>query len=127
VLTSLPALQQVLGNYPDVPEAVATNAALDDLANAPAIPAIEYSYEQTPASVADVADTATDLRRQVLLAKVWLPLGLAAVAVLSLVVGAIVFLRRRPRPIDTTGLDEPHPAPHPDKQERDIVPAERES
>ena len=34
----------------------------------------------------------------------------------------------RPRPIDTTGLDEPHPAPRPDKQERerDIVPAGRD-
>ena len=70
--------------------------------------------------------TATDLRRQVLMAKVWLPLALAAGAVLSLVVGAIVFLRRRPRPIDTTGLDEPHRAPRPDKQERDIVPAGRD-
>ena len=127
VLTSLPTLQQVLGNYPNVPEAVATGAALDDLANAPAIPAIEYSYEQTPASVADVADTATDMRRQVLLAKVWLPLALVAGAVLSLVVGAIVFLRRRPRPIDMTGLDEPHPAPRPDKEERDIVPTGRDA
>jgi hypothetical protein len=127
VLTSLPALQDVLGHYPGVPEAVASNAALDDLAAAPASPLFDYSYEQTPASVADVADTATDMRRQVMLAKVWLPLALAAVAVLSLVVGAVVFQRRRPRPIDTTGLDETHPAPRPDKQERGIVSAGKDT
>jgi hypothetical protein len=127
VLTSLPALQDVLSHYPDVPEAVTTNDALDALAAAPASPLFEYSYEQTPASVADVADTATDMRRQVLLAKVQLPLALAAGAVLSLVVGAVVFLRRRPRPIDTTGLDEPHPAPRPDKEERDLVTSGRDT
>jgi hypothetical protein len=127
VLTSLPALQDVLSHYPGVPEAVTASAALDDLAAAPASPLFEYSYEQTPASVADVADTVTDMRRQVLLAKVWLPLALAAGAVVSLVVGAVVFLRRRPRPIDTTGLEEPHPAPRPDKEEREIVTAGRDT
>jgi Porin PorA len=125
VLTSLPALQDVLSHYPGVPEAVATSAALDDLAAAPASPLFEYSYEQTPASVADVADTVTDMRRQVLLAKVWLPLALAAGAVVSLVVGTVVFLRRRPRPIDTTGLEEPHPALRPDQEERELVTAGR--
>ena len=74
--------------------------------------------------MADVARTVTDMRRQVLLAKVWLPLALAAGAVVSLVVGAVVFLRRRPRPIDTTGLEAPDPAPRPDK-ERELVTAGR--
>jgi hypothetical protein len=94
-LTSLPALQEVLGHYPDIPEAAAASDALDDLAAGPATPLFEYSYEQTPASVADVADQARSMRLQVLLAKVWLPVALAAGAVLSLVVGALVFLRRR--------------------------------
>ncbi len=125
VLTSLPALQDVLGHYPGVPEAVTVNSALDDLAAAPASPLFDYSYEQTPASVADVADTVTDMRRQVLLAKVWLPLALVAGAVVSLIVGAVVFLRRRPRPIDMTGMEEPHPAPRPDKEERELVTAGR--
>jgi hypothetical protein len=93
-LTSLPALQEVLGHYPDIPEAAAASDALDDLAAGPATPLFEYSYEQTPASVADVADQARSMRLQVLLAKVWLPVALAAGAVLSLVVGALVFLRR---------------------------------
>jgi hypothetical protein len=124
-LTSLPALQDVLGHYPGVPAAATASAALDDLAAAPASPLFEYSYEQTPASVADIADTVTDMRRQVLLAKVWLPLALAAGAVVSLVVGAVVFLQRRPRPIDTAGREGPHPALRPDKEERDIITAGR--
>ena len=127
VLTDLPALQEVLSRYPGVPEAVTTNAALGELASGPAMPLFQYDYEQTPASVADVADTATDMRRQVLLAKVWLPTALAAAAVLTLVVGAVVFQRRRPRPIDMTGLEEPHPAPRPDKAERELVTAGRDS
>jgi len=104
---------------------VTASAALDGLAAAPASPLFEYSYEQTPPSVAAVADTVTDMRRQVLLAKVWLPLALAAGAFATLVVGAVVFLRRRPRPIDTTGLEEPHPAPRPDKEERELVTSGR--
>jgi Porin PorA len=127
VLTSLPALQGVLGHYPDVPAAVTASAALDVLTVAPAIPLFEYGYEQTPASVADIAGTASDMRRQVLLATVWLPVALAAGAVLTLVVGAAVFLRRRPRPIDTPGQDEPHPAPRSDKEERELVTAGRGS
>jgi hypothetical protein len=121
VLTGLPALQEVLGHYPDVHEAVETNDALDDLATASASPLFEYSYEQTPASVADVANTATDMRRQVLLAKVWLPLALAAGAVLTLALGAIVFVRRRPRPIGPTGTRTPPAAPRSAREERELV------
>ena len=83
-LTSLPALQEVLGHYPDVPEAVDARAGLDELATAPATPLFTYTYEQTPASVADVADEVRSMRTQVLLAKAWLPAGLGAVACLSL-------------------------------------------
>ena len=94
MLTSLPALQEVLSHYPDVPEAVAANAAADDLATAPATQLFQFDYAQTPASVADIADEARTMRRQVLAARVWLPLALVAGAVLSLAVGALVFVRR---------------------------------
>jgi hypothetical protein len=127
VLTNLPVLQDVLSHYPGVPEAVTTSAALDDLAAAPASPLFEYSYEQTPASVADVADTVSAMRRQVLLAKVWLPLGLAAGAIGSLVVGAVVFLRRRPRPTDTTDRERSHPGPDPDSEERELATTGRDT
>lgn len=127
VLASLPTLKRVLGHYPDVPQAVTTRAALDDLAAAPATPLFTYSYQQTPASVADVASRTTDMRRQVLMAEVWLPLALATGAALSLVVGAVVFLRRRPRPIDPLGRGEPHAAPRPGQEERELVTAGRDS
>jgi hypothetical protein len=121
VLTDLPALQEILGHYPEVPEAVATSEALDELATGPAIPLFEYNYTQTPSSVAEIADMTRDMRREVLLAKVWLPLGLAAAALLSLAVGLVVFLRRRPRPLDLSSLYERHPAPRPTSEEREVV------
>ena len=127
VLTSLPVLQEVLSHYSGVPEAVSTSAALDELAAAPASPLFEYSYEQTPASVADVADTVAALRSQVRLAKVWLPLGLAAGAIGSLVVGAVWFMRPRARPIEGTGRERPHPAPRPDREERELATTGRET
>ena len=123
-LTSLPALQEILGHYPEVPEAVATSEALDELATAPAIPLFEYSYAQTPESVAEVADMTRDLRSQVMLAKVWLPLGLAAAAAISLAVGLAVFLRRRPRPLDLSGLYD-RPTPRPPAEEREPVASRR--
>lgn len=123
-LTSLPALQEILGHYPEVPEAVTTSEALDELATAPAIPLFEYSYAQTPESVAEVADMTRDLRSQVMLAKVWLPLGLAAAAAISLAVGLAVFLRRRPRPLDLSGLYD-RPTPRPPAEEREPVASRR--
>ncbi|HET6950214.1 MAG TPA: porin PorA family protein [Acidimicrobiales bacterium] len=94
VLTSLPTLQGVLAHYPGIPEATAASAALGGLSSAPATQLFQFDYEQTPASVADIADEARSMRRQVLAAKVWLPLALAAGAALSLAVGAGVAVRR---------------------------------
>lgn len=126
-LTNLPQLQEVLGHYPDVPQAVQTSAALDDLATGPATPLFRYSYEQTDASSSDIADVARDLRNEALLVKVWVPWGLVGAAVLSLVVGGIVYLRRRPRHIDTSSLYETPEAPAPDTDERASVPNERKA
>ncbi|MGB8382732.1 MAG: hypothetical protein WCG47_16060, partial [Dermatophilaceae bacterium] len=120
-VTNMPALLDVLGHYPDVPEAVAAGTALDKLVNGPAIPLFKYSYEQTPASVSDVAAKASSMRQQVLLVKVWLPVGLAVTALLSLAIGAVIFVRRRPRPMDQTLIDETHPVPRPTEDERELV------
>ena len=113
----------MLGHYPDVPQAVAAGTALDKLVNGPAIPLFKYSYEQTPASVSDVAAKASSMRHQVLLAKVWLPLGVAVAALLSLAIGGVIFIRRRPRPIDQTGIDDAQPVPRPTEDERELVGA----
>ena len=71
-----PSSAGVLGHYPDVPEAVTAIAALDETRRRAGATLFEYRYEQTPASVADIADEVTAMRQQMLLAKFWLPLGL---------------------------------------------------
>ena len=120
-VTSLPAILELLGHYPEVPEAAAAATALDELVGGPAIPLFEYSYEQTPASVADVASDISSVRQQVLLAKVWVPLALAAAALVSLAIGAVIFLRRRPRPTDMPGIDETELLPRSTSDERELV------
>jgi Porin PorA len=112
VLASLPTLQGVLSGYPDIPEAAAASTALDGLATAPATRLFQFDYEQTPASVADIADQARSMRGQVLAAKVWLPLALAAGVALSLVVGGGVALRRgRASPSRSTAGSPARPRP----------------
>jgi hypothetical protein len=112
VLTSLPTLQGVLSHYPDLPAATTASAALDGLATAPATPLFQFDYEQTPASVADIADQTRSMRQQVLAVKVWLPLALAAGAVLSLIVGAGVAVRRgRTRPSRSATSPPARPRP----------------
>ena len=124
-LGALPALLDVLERYPQVPEAVTAAENLRALAEGPAIPLFEYEYDQTAASVAEVADEAAAMRTQVLLAKVWLPLGLAVAALLTLGFGTVVFLRRRPRPIDLSTLYTTPPVPHPADEARPTVPTGR--
>jgi Porin PorA len=112
VLASLPTLQGVLSHYPDIPEAAAASTALDGLATAPATRLFRFDYEQTPASVADIADQARSMRAQVLAAKVWLPLALATGVALSLVVGGGVALRRgRASPTRSTAGSPARPRP----------------
>ena len=95
-LTALPELQALLGRYPDVPEAGRALDALDEMVAAPAPLLFEYRYYQTPASVADIADEVSSMRQQILLAKFYLPFGLLIAALLSLVVGLVVYRWRRP-------------------------------
>lgn len=111
-LTALPELEALLGRYPDVPEAVGAIAALDEMAAAPAPLLFEYRYDQTPESVADIADEVTAMRQQILLAKFYLPVGLLIAALLSLVVGLVVYRRRRPEPERVAEIDlRTRPAP----------------
>jgi hypothetical protein len=111
-LTALPELQALLGRYPDVPEAVTALEVLDEMAAAPAPLLFEYRYDQTPESVADIAAEVTSMRRQILLAKVYLPFGLLISALLSLVVGLLVHRRRRPEQEHVAEIDlRTRPAP----------------
>jgi hypothetical protein len=94
------ALQALIGHYPDVPEAVAAGEALATLSTAPATKLFEYRYQQTPASVADIADEVKSLRNQIRLVELYVPVGLSVAALLSLAVGAFVYGHRRGPTID---------------------------
>ena len=94
-LATLPVLTEVLSRYPEVPEAAAAIDGLEQLAAAPAITLFEYRYDQTPASVADVADEVRSMRTEVRLAEVWLPAGLVLLAAGVLAATLVVYLLRR--------------------------------
>jgi hypothetical protein len=103
---SLPAVQDLLSRYTDVPEAVVAAEVLNGFATGPAIPLFRYSFDQTPASVAEVAGTVASQRRLVQMAEVWLPVALIAGAIVSLVVGGAMSRRRPGTPIDLTAPHE---------------------
>jgi hypothetical protein len=94
VLADAAALQAVIAHYPDVSEAVAAGEALAALSSAPATKLFEYRYQQTPASVAEIADEVKSLRNQIRLVERYLPVSLLAAGLVSLA-GAFVYWRRR--------------------------------
>jgi hypothetical protein len=100
VLSDAATLHAVLSHYPDVPEAVAAGEALKRLSAAPPITVFQYHYDQTPASVADIADEVKSMRNQIRLAELYVPFALLGAAVLTLVIGAAVYRHRRGRTID---------------------------
>jgi len=123
-LTSLPEFLMVLGHYPDEPAAVEAVEVLSQLVDGPAIPLFEYDYEQTPASLAAIADDAASMRRLVLAVTVWAPAAFGVLAILALTAGQIVWVRRRPRHLDLSTLwDTPAPA-HPHEPAADTPPIE---
>jgi hypothetical protein len=121
-LTALPELRALLGRYPDVPEAGRALEALDEMVAAPAPLLFEYRYDQTPASVADIADEVSSMRQQILLAKFYLPVGLLIAALLSLVVGLVVHRWRRPERGPVAEIDlRTRPTPDERRPERATV------
>ena len=100
MLADVATLQAIIAHYPDVPEAVAAGEALAALSSAPATKLFEYHYQQTPASVADIAGEVKSMRNQIRLAELYVPFGLLGAAALSLAVGAFVSWRRRGPTID---------------------------
>jgi hypothetical protein len=99
-LTDVAALRTVIAHYPDIPEAVAADKALAALSSAPATKLFEYRYQQTRASVAEIADEVKSMRNQIRLAERYVPFALLGAAALSLAVGAVVYWRCRKHVID---------------------------
>jgi hypothetical protein len=93
-------LQALLAKYPDIPEAVAAGEALAALSAGPATKLFEYRYEQTPASVADIAHEVKSQRQKIRLAEEYAPAGLWAAAALTLAAGGLVYWHRRGSAID---------------------------
>jgi hypothetical protein len=127
VLADVATLQDVLSHYPDVPEAVAAGAALTALSSAPAVTLFEYHYDQTTASVADIAHEVKAMRNQIRLAELYVPVGLLSAAALSLIIGgALVFRRRRGPTIDLRSADgtkkESQPMPRATGQTIEALP-----
>lgn len=101
----LPKLQAILDAHDDIPEAAAASAALTKLSSS-SIKVVEYAFRQTPASIADIASQVKDLRRQVVLAKQSIPIGLALLAGIALLVGVWKWPRTRARRVPATTPDE---------------------
>jgi hypothetical protein len=116
VLTDVAALQALIAHYPDLPEAVAAGDALAALSSRPATKLFEYQYQQTPASVADIAAEVEALRNQIRLAEIYVPFGLFGGAAVSVAVGTLVFWRRHHRGVDDVHLDVPPHEPVPERE-----------
>jgi hypothetical protein len=97
----LPTLTAMLNNHASVPEAAAAAKALQTLATAPATKLFEYTYQQTPQSVADIASTVKSNRSQLLLVQRYVPIGLFVAALVALVAGGLVLWHRHSsQPLD---------------------------
>jgi hypothetical protein len=116
MLANMATLQSVLAHYPDVPTAVAAGEALHALNSAPATKLFEIRYEQTPASVADIAGQVEAMRRQIRLADVYVPFGLWGAAALSLAVLGFVYLRRPRGPRADPPRTPPIVGPAPERE-----------
>jgi hypothetical protein len=93
-------LHALLAKYSDIPEAVAAGEALAALTVGPATKLFEYRYEQTPASVADIAHEVKSQRQKIRLTEEYAPAGLWAAAALILAAGGLVYWHRRGSTID---------------------------
>lgn len=116
VLADVGALRAIIDHYPEVPEAVAAGKALAALSSASATTLFEYRYQQTPDSVADIADEVKSMREQIQLAERYVPFGLLGAAVVSLAVGAALFWRRGRGPTTEASSRPPVLEPEPDRE-----------
>ncbi len=93
VIANFDQLQALLTKYIAEPAIQAAVPALTSLAAAPAVPLFKFDYAQTPASVADIAGEAKDMRSQIALAQQWVPFSLLAVGILALLIAGGARLR----------------------------------
>lgn len=95
VMADATTLIAILSKYADkVPAAAAAAQSLPALADQ-SVRLFGFTFEQTPASVKDIASEVKDQRQMILLAQQWLPLGLALLGGVALLVGGFMWPRGR--------------------------------
>ena len=111
VLGAASELQALLARYSTAPAVQAAMPVLQGLLNAPAIPVAEFSYNQTRASVAEVADEARSERNAIFVARAAVPYGLLAVGIVLLAIGIAAWIAGRPEGLSTrASWAKPRPA-----------------
>ena len=93
-VTPLAGLQAILAKYPTSPQVQAAGKALAAVAAVPATTLFKADYEQTPASVADVAKTVKSQRTKMAWVRLWAPLLMGLAAVVLLAVAGFRWARR---------------------------------
>jgi hypothetical protein len=110
---ALPPIIEILGRYPEVPEAQEALDGLTLLADSP-IPLFRNEFSQTPESVTDIAGEVKDQKDLVSLAERTVPLVLAGLGVVCGVVGlALLFfgMKAKPAPAGTAGAQPVEDSP----------------
>ncbi len=110
---ALPPIIEILGRYPEVPEAQEALDGLTLLADSP-IPLFRNEFSQTPESVTDIAGEVKDQKDLVSLAERTVPLVLAGLGVVCGVVGlALLFfgMKAKPAPSGTAGTQPVEDSP----------------
>ena len=110
---ALPPIIEILGRYPEVPEAQEALEGLTLLADSP-IPLFRNEFSQTPESVTDIAGEVKDQKDLVSLAERTVPLVLAGLGVVCGVVGlALLFfgMKAKPAPAGTAGAQPVEDSP----------------
>jgi Porin PorA len=105
-------IADVLGRYPQVPEAVGAIETLNGFADGPPIPVFAIDYTQTEDSRSETVEQANDLAGQITLATRTIPLGLLVAGLAAVLVALVGFImaRRRPATPASTEPDREPPA-----------------
>jgi hypothetical protein len=110
----LPPIIEILGRYPEVPEAQEALDGLTLLADSP-IPLFRNEFSQTAESVTDIAGEVKDQKDLVSLAETTVPLVLAGLGVVCGVLGlALLFFGLKAKPAAAGTADAQPVADPPD-------------
>ena len=93
VMSGAQQLQALLTKYASSPAVQAAAPVFQGLLTAAPIPVAEFSYDQTPASVAEIADDAKSSRNTILIVEQWAPAGALALGLVLIAIAAVAWFR----------------------------------